>query len=398
MIYLITGQPGHGKTLYAIAWVRDTFPNRPVFFNGINLTDRGYAVLQWNELQDATQWHQLPPGAVVVIDEAQRVFRPMGNGAPVPDYISQLETHRHGGIDLVVITQHPMLVHTHVRRLLHQHQHVKRVFGTERAMVHRWDEVKDQCEKSRSGSVSKQFAYPREVYALYRSAELHTVKRSIPGRVWFMLIGVPLILLACVFMFTRWVAQADKPKPPNVFAGSSAGTAVVSPAGVTSPGGGGSRQVAQPLTERELIGSTERYLQDRVPRVHGLAHTAIAYDELTKPTQVPYPAGCVRSAAKGCKCFTDQATPLAVPSDLCEAIVAGGYFVDFRKESERGAREVGAARESGEKVHTASASSIKSLERPIGVIEGTTDREGVPVGGSWVGGRGKALAPSPMKR
>ncbi len=33
-----------------------------------------------------------------MIDEAQRVFRPRPAGSKVPDYIQELETHRHKGI------------------------------------------------------------------------------------------------------------------------------------------------------------------------------------------------------------------------------------------------------------------------------------------------------------
>ena len=139
MISLITGQPGAGKTLYALNFVktRAEKENRPVYYSGISDLK-----LPWLELDKGEDWHGVPEGSIVVIDECQRVFRPRVNGAAVPEHVSKLETHRHSGIDLVLITQHPMLADNNVRRLVGQHFHVVRAFGTKKATVHEWGEVK----------------------------------------------------------------------------------------------------------------------------------------------------------------------------------------------------------------------------------------------------------------
>jgi len=81
MIEQITGLPGAGKTLITLARVKELAEkeNRQVYYNGI--TD---LKLPWIELDKGEDWYKVPPGSIVVIDEAQRVFRPRGAGAQVP--------------------------------------------------------------------------------------------------------------------------------------------------------------------------------------------------------------------------------------------------------------------------------------------------------------------------
>ena len=113
MITLITGQPGAGKTLFTLQFVRELAEKekRTVHYSGIKDLR-----LPWLELANAEDWYQVPQGSIVVVDEAQRIFRPRGAGSVVPRHVSELETHRHQGIDLFIITQHPMLVDTNVMR------------------------------------------------------------------------------------------------------------------------------------------------------------------------------------------------------------------------------------------------------------------------------------------
>ena len=143
MIVLITGLPGNGKTLYALDWVKRKADKeqRPVFYARI----KGLT-LPWT-LIDPFEWDKCPANAIVVIDEVQQANDPTDpkspslfgvrqRGAVVPPWAAALETHRHKGIDLVLITQDPMLMDVHDRKLVGMHFHVKRVFGLQRATVH----------------------------------------------------------------------------------------------------------------------------------------------------------------------------------------------------------------------------------------------------------------------
>jgi len=105
-IELQTGLPGHCKTLYTLDRIEALRKKsgRPVFYNGIAINKD--KLPEWQEIE-ADKWYTAPPESIVVIDEAQRIFRPRPAGSQVPKHESELETHRHGGIDLVLMTQKP---------------------------------------------------------------------------------------------------------------------------------------------------------------------------------------------------------------------------------------------------------------------------------------------------
>lgn len=312
MIYIHTGQPGAGKTLFTLDTVRKRAQkeNRPVFYHGIEL-QKPELFEGWQLLEDPTRWMDCPDGAIIVHDECQTLYRPRGNGAAVPEYVARFETHRHNGWDIYLITQHPMLIDSNVRRLAGEHVHVVRAFGAGMATLHKWGQVKEQCDKSRADSVSETRAYPKELFEAYKSATIHTHKARIPPRVFFLL-AIPLLLAALVWAFASWYQrQAEGPKlekPEQVAAAAAWGQGV----------GQGERPVRRKtLTE---------WITEQEPRLIGLPHTAPVYDEITKPVRAPYPVGCVANA-KRCTCYTEQATPIDTPEALCRRIAETGYFV-----------------------------------------------------------------------
>jgi hypothetical protein len=312
VITLITGQPGAGKTLFALQFVRELVAKeqRPVYFSGIKDLR-----LAWLELEKPEEWFQVPQGAIVVIDEAQRIFRPRGAGVQVPRHVSELETHRHQGIDVYIITQHPMLVDTNVRRLVGRHFHVVRSFGLKRATVHEWSAVKEQCDKSREDSVRHEWSYPQDVYALYHSAEVHTHKARVPARI-FVLLALPLLLAVLVWVVAKWWERSGSARPDKEPAVKSAPAA------------------AEQARMRSGKLSAPEWTAEYRPRVEGLAHTAPVYDDVTKPVRAPYPAACLASKAR-CGCYSDQGTRLDMPEALCRQIVERGFYVAW--DAARGA-------------------------------------------------------------
>lgn len=309
MIIVITGVPGSGKTLFTIDAVRKIAEkgNRPVFYSGI--TD---LALPWIE-HDPTKWEELPPGGIMVIDECQRVFRPRANGSTVPPYIAAMETHRHKGVDLWLITQHPMLIDQNIRRLCGRHIHVDRIFGAPAANLSEWPHIKENCDKSKSGADQKKWGYPKDVYKLYKSSELHTHKLRIPSFVYVFFAALALLAAMVYYIyqqrFAPALANARGEKPAAVATSTAPGQ--VGPTGETGPG---------------RAFTSHQWLSRHVPRVPGLAYTAPVYDEATKPTRAPYPAACAATASR-CECYTQQATKLEMPEDLCRSIVKDGFFV-----------------------------------------------------------------------
>ncbi|WP_301103115.1 zonular occludens toxin domain-containing protein [Propionivibrio sp.] len=320
MISLSTGLPGAGKTLYTIAYVKDLAEkeNRPVFYSGIK-----DLVLDWTEIE-AEKWMDCPEGAIIVIDECQRLYRPRGNGSKVPDYVSALETHRHKGHDIFLVTQHPMLVDSNVRRLTERHWHISRRFGMHRTTIFQYESCKDQPLAKIADAQRLEWKYPREVFSYYKSAEVHTVKRRLPMQ-YFLMFIIPVMIAGLVWYFV----QRHYKNGEIVIPGTEQLTQ-------KSPG---SKSEKAAVPEKSKIMTPTDYVSAYQPRVQGLAYTAPIYDKLTEPDEVPIPTACLSSKNRGCKCYSQQATLLDMPQDLCQQIVKNGFFQAFGNKG-RGAGQL----------------------------------------------------------
>ncbi|NUT13664.1 MAG: zonular occludens toxin, partial [Cupriavidus sp.] len=291
---------------------------RPVYYHGIN-----ELALPWTPLEKQEDWPDVPAGSIVVLDEAQKAFRTRANGAAVPRHVAELETLRHRGITLFLITQHPMLIDNNARRLCGRHLHLVRKFGAQSSVVHEWNAVRENCDKpaGRKDSQKKDFKYPKSVYGLYKSAEVHTVKRKIPRKV--------LMIIPCVLAAVALLGYVGYRKVYQPMQGESEEATAIK-AGAKQPGqiayGQGDGR-ARPLT-------TAEYISSYTPRIPGLDYTAPAYDELTKPKRVPVPAACVTFKG-GCNCYTQQGTRLSVGRDQCAQIVQTGFFMAFDPDGQQ---------------------------------------------------------------
>jgi zona occludens toxin len=309
MITLTTGLPGGGKSLYTICYIKQLSEteNRPVFYHGIK-----DLALSWIHLEDPTKWHECPEGAIIVIDECQSTFRPRANGSAVPKHVAELETHRHKGHDLYLITQHPMLLDPNVRRLIGKHFHVVRNFGFNKATIHEWNQLKESPDKTRSDSIRHDFIYPKEAFSYYKSAEVHTVKGKLPARI-YMLLVIPFLVAGLV-----WSAFAVLSRSKDAEANN----------------GSFESKSMQPALYRGKEAQKPDYIEARLPRIAGMPQTSPIYDDLTRPVEVPYPAACVLIRNE-CTCYTQQATRLETDEGICRQIVANGYFLDFVRKPQR---------------------------------------------------------------
>lgn len=329
MITMITGLPGNGKTLFSLWYIKHKAEKetREVYYHNIkDLT------LPWTEC-DPQKWMDLPAGSIVVIDEAQAVFPKKPNGSKLPDFYEELATHRHRGIDIYLITQHPSLVDNFVRQLAGQHFHAVRKFGMSRATIYEWSAVNasPQSAASQKAAIPLKWAYPKEVYGYYKSAEVHTVKRAIPAKLILAVLLVLGVFGGGYWMLSNYQKRNDtrhESKPPDMALSSGAAAA---PAGGSAGGGDGQYRPGS-------IEDAQHYIAMQTPRVAGLPQTAPKYDELTKPTRVPVPAACVQigqpSSEKGvrCKCYTQDGTPMDVEFNMCVSFAQRGFFLDFNPD------------------------------------------------------------------
>lgn len=327
MIYLHTGLPGAGKTLFTLAHVKPLAEKegRQVYYFNIPQVQ----IPEWIEIDEEQfkKWYELPPNSIIIADEAQRIFRPRAASSKVPEHVEKLETHRHLGVDLYLITQHPGLLDLNVRKLVGTHRHVVRSFGSNHAVVHAWGQVKDNCDKSRSDSVKTQFRYPKEVFSWYKSAEVHTHKRSIPFRV--LMLPVLVLLIGFMAYSAYQGLTVDSVENAKMAIAKAQGVPVES---LDSAGQGTSGAPGAPGAARRPI-TAEQYVEQLRPRVDGLPWSAPIYDAVTVPVQAPRPMGCFDSKKHGCYCVDQQSNRLAVDADFCRNYISRGMFVSWVPES-----------------------------------------------------------------
>ena len=314
MIYLTTGGNGAGKTLFTLADVRaqQLKENRPVYYHGFEalqpIKDFGWLPFE------PEKWQDLPDGSICVFDECQNEFPTKITGA-LPDYINAVaQFRRKRGFDFWMITPHPSMINTNIRRLIESpswHRHMKRTMGADMVSELRFNFANMNCEKPAAGAAGNvsMRAFPKEVYTWYKSASLHTGKKRIPKQV-YILAALAIIIPVLFYYAYQSVMGIGQRHAPQSAPGASA----------PAPG--------QQLAPGATPDPAPDYLASYVPRVPGLPHTAPRYDDVTKPTQAPYPAACVSMGSK-CKCYTQQGTVLPTTADICAQVVSGGFFMEW---------------------------------------------------------------------
>jgi len=261
----------------------------------------------------ARNWHQwAKPGAVIVVDEFQKMWPPRANGAKVPPDVQALDTHRHMGVDFVLITQSVMNTDRHIHALGGRHLHVRRVANMKMAVVYEWDHVSRSLQYSKAISKGA-WRYSRKVFKLYRSAEVHTKQpRKLPGLVWFILAGLGAGVFLMPTVYDRFgqrfnpTAKQEPAKP---------GTSGTVPAGTQSKPAPGQ----QPSAPAPQAAPEPTFIDDRIafiPRLSGKPETAPAYDAIRKVNNMPLVTG--GACFKGqCKCYTQQGTDAGLTHGEC---------------------------------------------------------------------------------
>ncbi|MGC1175770.1 zonular occludens toxin domain-containing protein [Polaromonas sp.] len=322
MIILITGTPGAGKSLYGVSeLLNKQFKDRPLYVNGVPdlllphepLTD-----------EDVGKWYdgRVPENGVIFIDEAQRIWRPRSSSVTVPQSLTEMETHRHKGIDIIVVTQAPAQLDAHLRRLVGRHIHVRRTWGLHSAVVYEWDTCTNMT--SFKTAQTKVWRYNKSAFKLYKSSQKHTkAGGSIPMVVWVLLLAI----LALPFMgwnTTRSLLQRF----------SGGGDATVAKSGVTPPKPG--LPGAAPKGDKAPL-TPQQYVDQFKPRIAGMMHSAPAYDSLTAIKTVPLPAACISSnrpswvAQHGgpCGCYTQTGQHYETTQAMCLQYVRNAVFFPF---------------------------------------------------------------------
>lgn len=291
---------------------RADLQNRPLFVDGI--PELKIPTMPIPDGEDMTTWHNwAPTGAVLVIDEAQRIFRPRPAGAKVPDYIQELETHRHKGIDFFILTQHPRLIDVNLRSLVGEHRNIsKTMIGLKR--VSYWQKCANpESRNDVADAKNSIFKTKTAAFGMYKSAEEHNqVKGVLSSWIWF----IPLVLCIIGYLYLNIHGRFEQRMQPQ------------------------KNQVVehQPMPSQPVVSDTYAPMaasepksenlsaQDFEPTIASQPWTAPIYNGLNRNVQtMPYPAGCVLNDNR-CTCYTEQATPVKVSDAQCRDFVQNGIF------------------------------------------------------------------------
>lgn len=291
MLTLITGTPGAAKTLYAVAEIASAVPGSTVEKDRVPIPRRLFSNIKDLRLDhthidgdDLNKWHTwAKPGDVIVFDEVQEVWRPRGLGIKVPDCIAALETHRHMGVDIILITQHPMLVDPNIRRLVNQHLHLRRLpFSS--SWLYEWDHCANPGQV-RTCIQSKVWFHKKSAYDLYKSAQLHTKPVTRIPRVAFVglaaLAGLLYIGPVAYSRVTSSLGAGEAPSKPQQVAAA--------PFVPSAP--------AVPVPEAPAL------------------PTAPVAPLVVKPE--PVFAGCLASRSGSCSCFDTQGRAVDQDPEVC---------------------------------------------------------------------------------
>lgn len=322
MLTIITGTPGAGKTAYAVAELADLLDKspRPVFVMGIPELRLPHEVApevaQWTRIVPSPEDASLleaeftfPDGALVVVDEAQKIYRPRSVGSKVPPHVAAFEKHRHKGLDFWLITQHPNLLDANLRKLAGKHVHLRGHWAGRELLE--WPEVSDPDSKSdRASAVRRRYKLPKRVFGLYKSASLHVKqKRRLPLAVYVFVAVLGVAGVLGYRVFDRVSSAINGESKPAA-------------ASAAHPGSGAAAGAAAVAPDVLSVSSFK-------PRLNGRPESAPLYDGIRKVVAMPAVAGCM-ATPKRCTCYTEQGSESGLSDAECRAWLKAPPFNPFR--------------------------------------------------------------------
>jgi zona occludens toxin len=266
------------------------------------------------------KWWELPPGSIVAIDECQEdgsnpdqpvALMPKDRGLPAA-WVQRISKVRHHGMDFLLTTQDPCNMSAYVRRLVDKHVHTVRKFGTQVIQRYTWGRCIDDpySRREQKNAVADVATLPSQVFDLYKSSQLHTMKRRIPVKVY--LLGVAMLVALAAVIAVPVVLHRMQHKSVEAVAGG----AVVKPVA-------GAHSEAEDVALRHA--DMAKWMR---PRVDGVPWTAPMFDKLEVQAQPRL--FCVAVDDGRCTCNTEQGTRYDVPLKMCRKIVEDGLYNPFQ--------------------------------------------------------------------
>lgn len=317
---LITGKPGSYKSAYVMDIVLKSDKSRPIFL--CNFKDLKIGKLQgegYNAslLDSFEEWVNCPDGSLIFIDEIQEFTRHVQTKAKteeLPSHFTSLEKHRHRGIDIYIVTQHPMFIHTHLRRLLEKHIHMQRAIGLPYSNKREWHNVCNEPEDSRNATIQNGctveiYRPNKKVFEYYTSTVKDTHKFKIPKKL--LTYG---ILLTAGFSLTAYFGYGFVSKyvfsdSPSVTSSPSSLDGPITSASSTSSNSSDSKFYAASRESIKVNPNEGMVFDPANPSEYKPIDSRL-------PVDFPRVKGVVIWQGK-CHAFSQQGTPMEISQDVC---------------------------------------------------------------------------------
>lgn len=304
MMYLRTGTPGNGKTLYTIDEVlkRVNEEGRDVYYSNID----GCKLEGWIELENGENWHnEIPDNAIYVCDEFYEVFPKVGATAKRPEHYQLLAKHRHRGLDVYLICQGVQQIDDFLKPLFENHHHLIRseMFEQSKVFKSKGMIASPHTKGGRRDLETSSYVFNKDLYGKYKSATIHTHKKRIPKIYKQIFIAVLLLCLFVWFVLNFFFTKIENDKQVT-------GNAIPNkPLNVLHD------SLKLPSNASEKSNYIASY-EDFKPRQEGLLFTAKAYDQIRNEVK-SYPRYQCFNNKGFCTCYTQQATRLNLDNTTC---------------------------------------------------------------------------------
>lgn len=253
MIELYEGVPGSGKSYYAVAekflpavrkgrrvylYVEGIYLDRLALFTGIPLEDLQKQITVWGDPLDVLTMHKsVEPQSLVLIDEAQTVFRALERVDK--SLLRWLETHRHHGVDVLVCCQDYKQMSCGVTRLVEATVKFRKLafVGLQR---HSQAKVRGNPEDQEIIRTFT-FKYSPALYAYYSSYSAAAIREEKRAHTVWKSARIATSLAAGLFalgmlLWKPWTSlDAAKPAPGRPLQASRAKSGVLVPPALTPP-------------------------------------------------------------------------------------------------------------------------------------------------------------------
>jgi zona occludens toxin len=339
LITLITGIPGMGKTALLVQMLLEyeKAAERPLFVMGIPSLGIEHIVAppvsEWTEMRQSPEdetldlaYFTFPPNSILIVDEAQRVYRPRASSSKVPAYVAALETHRHTGLDIILLTQKPKLLDVNVRELVGRHIHIRS--GLMGRYLFEWPHIADgESRLDRSDAAKRKFSPPKVAFTKYKSAEVHTKHKF---RINQLFIYAALALVALLWQGSRAFGVIDKYQSAPL----AEGEAMPPRSGAEALDSPDSLPMVAAVMPPANITEAMTPVDDQNPL------SAPLYAAVVPSVVAPQITGCI-SSRKSCTCYSQQQTPVWVPEPQCRERAAGKYYDPYYQPTQRDASTLG---------------------------------------------------------